>query len=129
MCQFVAISKHLFKCRYECQNFGFWGAFLAGRFCVYITQMNFHFYRFSSFSFFFISFVLPPFLVCFLLCSFTAFLLFLPCLILSCFTAFPFFSCSFLVLFFCLFDSFVLIRSFVPDSFALSVCLWVKYYS
>lgn len=48
MCQFVAILIHLFLCRYECQNFGFWGAFLAGRFCVYITQMNFHFYRFSA---------------------------------------------------------------------------------
>ena len=47
MCQFVAVSKHLLLCRYECQKFGFWGAFLAGRFCVYITQMNFPFYRFS----------------------------------------------------------------------------------
>ena len=29
-------------------KFRFLGAFLAGRFCVYITQMNFHFYRFSA---------------------------------------------------------------------------------
>lgn len=43
MCQLVATIIHLFLCRYECQNFGFWGAFLAGRFCVYITQMNFLF--------------------------------------------------------------------------------------
>ena len=46
MCQLVATLIHLFLCRYECQNFGFWGVFLAGRFCVYITQMNFLFYRF-----------------------------------------------------------------------------------
>lgn len=49
MCQLVAILIHLFLCRYECRKFGFWGAFLAGRFCVYITQMNFHFYRFYLF--------------------------------------------------------------------------------
>ena len=60
MFQLVAISKHLFKCRYECQNFGFWGLFLAGRFCVYITQMNFLFYRFSILFLFFYCFVLLP---------------------------------------------------------------------
>ena len=53
MCQLVATLIHLFSCRYECQKFGFWGAFLAGRFCVYITQMNFLF--------------LPLFLSCFVL--------------------------------------------------------------
>lgn len=58
MCQFVAVSKHLFSCRYECQNFGFWGAFLAGRFCVYITQMNFHFCPFSYLIFILFCFVL-----------------------------------------------------------------------
>ena len=58
MCQFVAISKHLFKCRYECQNFGFWGLFLAGRFCVYITQMNFLFCPFSYLIFILFYFVL-----------------------------------------------------------------------
>ena len=47
MCQLVATLIHLILCRYECRKFGFWGAFLAGRFCVYITQMNFPFYRFS----------------------------------------------------------------------------------
>ena len=49
MCQLVATLIHLILCRYECQKFGFWGAFLAGRFCVYITQMNFPFYHFSYF--------------------------------------------------------------------------------
>lgn len=58
MCQLVAILIHLFKCRYECQNFGFWGLFLAGRFCVYITQMNFLFCPFSYLIFILFCFVL-----------------------------------------------------------------------
>lgn len=115
MCQFVAVSKHLLLCRYECQKFGFWGVFLAGRFCVYITQMNFLFYRFSSFFHPFVfRLFLPLFPSCFVLfylIYFTTFLLFLPCLILSYFTAFrPFF-----VLF--------LFCSFVPDSCYLSYCI------
>ena len=61
MFQLVATLIHLFKCRYECQNFGFWGLFLAGRFCVYITQMNFHFYRFSYLFFDSSYFVFIPF--------------------------------------------------------------------
>ena len=61
MCQLVATIIHLFKCRYECQNFGFWGLFLAGWFCVYITQMNFHFFRFSYLFFDLSYFVFIPF--------------------------------------------------------------------
>lgn len=64
---------HLFKCRYECQNFGFWGLFLAGRFCVYITQMNFLFYRF----FLFVLFVALP-----LFTAFLFFFLFFYCFVL-----------------------------------------------
>lgn len=58
MFQLVATLIHLFKCRYECQNFGFWGLFLAGRFCVYITQMNFLFCPFSYLIFILFCFVL-----------------------------------------------------------------------
>ena len=73
MCQLVATLIHLFSCRYECRKFGFWGAFLAGRFCVYITQMNFPFYRFSylffdSSYFVFISFLLPLFRLFWFVC-------------------------------------------------------------
>ena len=69
MCQFVAVSKHLILCRYECRKFGFWGAFLTGRFCVYITQMNFLFCPFSYLVlFYFILFILPLFRLFWFVC-------------------------------------------------------------
>lgn len=61
---------------------------------------------------------------------FTTFLLFLRCLILSYFTAFcpfSFFSC-FVLLFLIRAICPNMFRYFVPDSFALLLCLWVKWY-
>lgn len=97
MCQPVATLIHLLLCRYECQNFGFWGAFLAVRFCVYITQMNFLFCPFSYLILFY-----------FILFLFTAFLFFFILFSLCSFTAFSFFSC-FVLLF--------LIRAICPIVF------------
>ena len=52
-------------------KFRFLGCIFGGRFCVYITQMNFHFYRFSSFFILsrFVYFAPFPILFCFVLLS------------------------------------------------------------
>lgn len=92
MCQLVATLIHLFKCRYECQNFGFWGLFLAGRFCVYITQMNFHFHPF-----------------CYLILSYL-----IPICYASIFTPFPILFLSYFVSFFYRWFVLFVLLYFVP---------------
>ena len=65
--QSVAVIKHLFLCRYECQNFGFWGLFFGGAvLCIYYANefSILPLFRFVSSKFVAYLFLLTRWLMC-----------------------------------------------------------------